>query len=187
MYGQKSLDKNYLIYCHRCLEAVSLVGDETQDWYALVMVCPACLPAVCLAMGTNVSEAKHNAVFDICLSPGCRRRLVYSNPIIRSLEGVVQCFFSNVQGLDIVPSPLTEPLLTRTGPLPIRESAHNCIWRQPTQNDCRRLPKDLFDKNWAYIADRLDVDDPSGIDMWDWRNGWPERKRVVEGYLKPAS
>ncbi|KAI6082416.1 hypothetical protein F4821DRAFT_214874 [Hypoxylon rubiginosum] len=183
-YKQKSSDANHLIYCHHCLKSTSLIRNEKHDWCALVVTCPTCLPACFLAMGTDVSEAKHNSVFDVYLAPGCRRRLVYSDPIIRSLEGVVQRFFRSVQGLSIVPSSLNEPLLALTGSLPT--SASDSIWRQPAQGDGPRLPKDLFLKNWAYIGDRLAVEDSDCIDVWDWRSGWPERKRVAEGYLKPA-
>ena len=181
-YKQASADKNHLLICIWCWQWDVLVIDKERDWCSLVIVCPKCHSFCCRALGSKLSDKTNNWLLDTILPTETRAKLVYSDTIVRSMEGAVQNFFKDIEGYKTAwLSGFNGHLQRLLGFKPPDEMGIR-IWRfvwAPQQ--WREMVKGHFD----YRVDRLDIDGPPELTGQDAAVNFCEHMKMVL-YTEPG-
>ncbi len=94
-YKDKSRNANHLLICISCFESQYFAHSKDAFWCSLMIVCPRCEKNNSRLVGTSVSRKELNWVVDKCFGPKTKTRFRYSDNNVRSLEGVLLCFFKD--------------------------------------------------------------------------------------------
>ena len=176
--------RNHYLICYSCFKNEYFRKDQYKEWCTLIIRCPDCLKSNWLGLGTNVSQENLEWLVEKHVAPEERSSVVYSDNIIRSFEGVVQCFLKeNIQDFKMKTSglgTLNSRVRDLTGHelgddfLRVRNAPMQWWWSHPPPGTRER-----FEKNDIYFAGHLDANASPEGSTSDEREAWWQEHRTA--------